>query len=269
MVPDLSVLHVAVIFASGVFAGTINAVVGSGTLLTFPVLLALGYPPLTANISNNIGLIPGGLTGSWGYRRELDSMRETLRLLLPWSIGGGLAGALLLLLLPAATFDAVVPVLVTLAVVLVLIQPKLQEAIRKRSERLDIERSEHSEIVRNEHGGWPARLTAFGCAIYGGYFGAAQGVLLMGLLPLVLSADLQRLNGTKNVLTAAVNTVAAFMFVVLAFDQIDWWVVLFIAAGSTLGGSLGAGLGRRLHPTLLRVVIAVVGMVAVVRLLTT
>ena len=261
MLPELTVLHVVAIFASGVFAGTINAVVGSGTLLTFPVLLALGYPPLTANISNNIGLIPGGLTGSWGYRRELDSMRETLRLLLPWSIGGGLAGALLLLLLPAATFDAVVPVLVTLAVVLVLIQPMLQEAIRKRSERIDIERS--------EHGGWPARLTAFGCAIYGGYFGAAQGVLLMGLLPLVLSADLQRLNGTKNVLTAAVNTVAALMFVVLAFDEINWWVVLFIAAGSTLGGSLGAGLGRRLHPTLLRVVIAAVGMVAVVRLLTT
>ena len=266
MPPELTVLHVVAIFASGVAAGTINAVVGSGTLITFPVLLALGYPPLTANISNNIGLIPGGLTGSWGYRRELDTMRETLRLLLPWSIGGGLAGALLLLLLPEATFDAVVPALVTLAVVLVLIQPLLQEAIRKRSERIDLE---HSDLVRNEHGGWPARLTAFGCAIYGGYFGAAQGVLLMGLLPLVLSADLQRLNGTKNVLTAAVNAIAAVMFVVLAFDRIDWWVVLMIAAGSTLGGSLGAGLGRRLHPTLLRVVIAVVGMVAVVRLLTT
>lgn len=261
MLPELTVLSVVAIFASGVAAGTINAVVGSGTLITFPILLALGYPPLTANISNNIGLIPGGVTGSWGYRRELDSMREPLRLLLPWSIGGGLAGALLLLLLPASTFDAVVPVLVTLAVVLVLVQPLLQEAIRRRSERTETEQA--------EHGGWPARLTAFGCAIYGGYFGAAQGVLLMGLLPLVLSADLQRLNGTKNVLTAAVNAIAAVLFVVLAFDRISWWVVLIIAAGSTLGGSLGARLGRRLHPTLLRVVIASVGMVAVVRLLTT
>jgi uncharacterized membrane protein YfcA len=267
MLPELTVLSVVAIFASGVAAGTINAVVGSGTLITFPILLALGYPPLTANISNNIGLIPGGVTGSWGYRRELDSMRETLRLLLPWSIGGSLAGALLLLLLPASTFDAVVPVLVTLAVVLVLVQPLLQEAIRRRSE--PSERSEPRETEQAEHGGWPARLTAFGCAIYGGYFGAAQGVLLMGLLPLVLSADLQRLNGAKNVLTAAVNVIAAVLFVVLAFDRINWWVVLIIAAGSMLGGSLGARLGRRLHPTLLRVVIASVGMVAVVRLLTT
>ena len=259
--PELSLLHVVVIFASGVAAGTINAVVGSGTLITFPILLALGYPPLTANISNNVGLIPGGVTGSLGYRRELDSMRQTLRLLLPWSIGGGLAGALLLLLLPASTFDAVVPVLVTLAVVLVLVQPTLQGAIRRRTER--------TNSVPAEHGGWPARLTAFGCAIYGGYFGAAQGVLLMGLLPLVLTADLQRLNGTKNVLTAAVNAIAAVMFVALAFHRINWWLVAMIAAGSTLGGVLGARLGRRLHPTLLRVVIAVVGMVAVVRMLTT
>ena len=109
----LSILHVAGDLRRRVAAGTINAIVGSGTLITFPILLALGYPPLTANISNNIGLVPGGLSGSLGLPPRTGSMRETLRLLLPWSIGGGLAGALLLLLLPASTFDAVVPVLVT------------------------------------------------------------------------------------------------------------------------------------------------------------
>jgi uncharacterized protein len=259
-VDSLSILHVLAIFAAGIAAGTINAIVGSGTLITFPTLLALGYPPLVANISNNIGLVPGGLSGSWGYRRELAAMRETLLLLLPWSLGGGITGAFLLLWLPASAFDAVVPVLVLLAVALVIIQPTLQKTIARRRERTD--------TAAADHGGWPARVTAFGCGIYGGYFGAAQGVLMMGLLPLMLSAELQSLNATKNVLTTAVNAVAALMFVVFAFHRIDWWVVLIIAVGSTFGGWVGAHVGRRLPPALLRGVIAAVGLIAFVRLLT-
>lgn len=256
--PDLTWLHAGLILVAGFAAGMINAIVGSGSLITFPTLLALGYPPLTANISNNVGLVPGGLAGSFGYRRELRTMGRTLRLLMPWSITGGITGALLLLVLPAEAFDAVVPILVLLAVVLVIAQPALQKTIRRRRDRHPVERDEH---------GWPARLTAFGCAVYGGYFGAAQGVLMMGLLPLLLSADLQRLNGTKNLLTMLVNAIAAAIFLVFALDRISWWVVLLIAVGSTLGGLVGARAGRRMPPTLLRGVIAVVGLTAFVRLL--
>lgn len=240
---------------AGFGAGTINAVVGSGTLITFPTLLLLGYPPLLANVSNNLGLVPGALAGVAGYRRELRGQGTRLRWLVPASLLGGVVGAIGLLVLPAAAFDAIVPVLIALSLVLVLVQPRLREKLTGRVE----ERSDGRPPL-----GLVAGIFLAGC--YGGYFGAAQGILLVALLGVMLDDDLQRLNAAKNVLGAVVNAVAAVVFLVGA--EIDWLVVALIAAGSTVGGFVGGRYGRRLPAGALRAVIVVVGTLALVQLLT-
>jgi uncharacterized membrane protein YfcA len=243
---------VAIVFA-GVWAGMINTIVGSGTLVTFPVLLLLGYPPLTANVSNGLGLVPGSLAGAIGYREELRGLRgRVVRLAVATALGAVL-GAVLLLSLPAAAFDAVVPVLVALAVVLVIVQPFL-------SRRLAARRGG----ARTRVG--PALLAGtFGTGVYGGYFGAAQGVLLLALLGIGLDDELQRHNAVKNVLATSANLVSGVIFVFVA--PISWPVVALIAAGSTAGGVLGARVGRRLSSTALRAVVVVVGVAAIVQLL--
>jgi uncharacterized membrane protein YfcA len=242
------------VFAAGIGAGTINTVVGSGTLLTFPVLLAVGLTPVTANVSNTIGLVPGSLSGAVGYRRELAGQRQRLLRLGGYSLAGGLIGAVLLLVLPAGAFRAIVPVLIGLALVLVVVQPwltaRLAKAGRHPSHRV------------------PAAALPIGVlltGVYGGYFGAAQGVLLVGLLGLLLEEDLQRVNAAKNVLALIVNAVAASVFVV--FAHVSWTAAALVAAGSVLGGQLGAHVGRRLSPVVLRGVIVVIGIVAMVSLL--
>jgi uncharacterized membrane protein YfcA len=243
-------IEAIVVAIAGLCAGAINSVVGSGTLITFPVLLALGYPPVVANASNSIGLVPGGITGAIGYRRELVGQRERLMRLGICSLLGGVVGALLLLVLPPGVFKAVVPVLIVVALVLVIAQPWLSRRLAERE--------------RHEHGGVSAMIATFGAGIYGGYFGAAQGVLLVGMLGILINEGLQRLNALKNVLTAGVNLVAGVIFVLIA--DVDWVVVLLIAAGSTVGGLLGAKIGRRLPPAVLRGVIVVVGLVAIGKL---
>jgi uncharacterized membrane protein YfcA len=258
------------IAGAGAAAGLVNAVVGSGTLITFPTLLALGYPPVTANVSNNIGLVLGGVSGSWGYRRELAGQGARLRRLAPFSAVGAAAGALLLLWLPADAFEAIVPVLIAVAVVLVVLQPRINRAVAaRRAGRAAGEPGAAGEAGAS-HGRTTVVVTAVGvllAGVYGGYFGAAQGVLLIGILGPLLAESLQTVNGIKNVLSLVVNAVAAVVFTVVAFDRVDWAVTLLIAIGSLGGGFLGAAVGRRLHPVALRVVIAVVGVVAIVMLL--
>ena len=189
------------IAVAGVGAGTINTVVGSGTLITFPTLLALGYPPVVANVANTVGLTPGSLAASWGYRRELRGQRRRLLRLGAASVIGGLVGGLLLLRLPDEAFRAIVPVLIGLALVLVVLQPRLSARVAARRER------EHARTgaVRRPDGGPLLLLGITGTGVYGGYFGAAQGVLLLGLMGVSLDEDLQTLNGIKNVLTGLVN----------------------------------------------------------------
>ena len=198
----MSALDAFLIALAGLGAGTINTIVGSGTLITFPVLLVLGYPPLTANVSNNIGLVAGGASGVYGYRTELSD-QPLLPRLLPLSVVGSIVGAGLLLVLPAAAFRSIVPVLIAIALVLVLIGPRLQAATARR------------RAQEGSHDGMPSgHAVALGVGVfvggaYGGYFGAAQGVLLMGLLSALSTEPLQRLNGLKNVLVTVVNLVAA------------------------------------------------------------
>lgn len=247
------------VFAAAVAAGTINTIVGAGSLITFPTLLAFGVPPITANVSNNIGLVPGGVSGTWGYRAELTGQTRRARLLVPMSLLGSVAGALLLLRLPATAFDAIVPALLAISMVLVVMQPWLQA--RVAAHRADADR-------RGARLHAPLLLAGtFLAGVYGGYFGAAQGVLLMGILGALVPDSLQRLNGLKNMLALVVNTVAAVTFVVVARDRIDGGVVALIAVGSLLGGVLGSRYGRRLAPGALRALIVVVGLMAIGRIL--
>ena len=231
----------------------INTIVGSGTLVTFPVLLALGVPPLTANVSNGLGLVPGSLAGAVGYRRELTGLRGRTVRIASVSVVGGLLGAVLLLALPAGAFAEVVPVLVAVAVVLVIVQPWLARRLAAR------------QGGRRRTRVGPGLLTgAFGTGIYGGYFGAAQGVLLLALLGIGIDDDLQRHNAVKNVTAMLVNLVSGIVFAI--FAPISWPIVATIAVSSSLGGVLGARIGRRLPPLVLRGVIVVVGVVAFVQL---
>lgn len=243
---------------AGLAAGTINTVVGSGSLVTFPVLLALGFHPLAANVTNTVGLVPGGLSGVVGYRRELSGQRRRLAALVPLSLVGALVGAGLLLALPAGDFQRVVPVLILVACVLVLLQPLLARRLRARE-------TGAAGTGRPAGSGRGMMAGAGLTAVYGGYFGAAQGVVLMGLLGVLVRDSLQRLNAAKNVLVLVTNLAAAVVFAVAA--PVSWPVAGMVAAGSIVGGQVGAHVGRRLPPPVLRGVIVVVGVVATVKLL--
>jgi uncharacterized membrane protein YfcA len=250
----VSAWEIVAIALAGLAAGTVNTVVGSGTLITFPVLLAFGIAPVTANVSNTIGLVPGSASGAIGYRRELAGQRGRALRLGTMSVLGGVTGAILLLVLPAAAFTAIVPVFIALALVLAVLQPRLNRLLAAR--RLD---GAHERGVL-----LPAAIYITG--VYGGYFGAAQGVLLLGILGVTLAQDLHRTNALKNVLAGSVNGVAGVYFMFAA--HVDWAPAGIIAGASIVGGQLGARYGRRLPPAALRGLIVVVGVTAIVRLLT-
>jgi uncharacterized protein len=227
--------------------------VGSGSLITFPTLLAFGIPPVIANVSNNIGIVPGNVSGIYGYRAELAGQRARLTRLGIASCAGGLAGAAALLALPAGVFKLVVPALIISACVLVLVQPKLSAWVASRDQG------------RAEHGGPLLLAGVFLAGAYGGYFGAAQGVLVIGLLGVFLTDSVQRINAGKNVLVGIVNATAAVIFVVVA--KPDWAAVGLVAAGSAAGGLIGARYGRRLPPLALRIIIVVIGVISAVKLI--
>jgi hypothetical protein len=247
----LSALQIITILGAGLVAGAVNAVVGSGSLLTFPALLAAGYSPLVANISNSVGLVLGNVSGVVGYRRELAGQeRRAAALAIPAAIGS-LVGAILLLALPESVFHRVVPALVLLSVVLVVVQPRLSERLARYRDR--------------PASSWALRVGVALTAVYGGYFGAAMGVLLIGVLSVFLKDDLQRINALKNVMSTVINFVAAIVFVFAA--HVAWIAAALIAVSSIAGGFLGAAIGRRLHPNVLRALVVVAGLVAFVKLL--
>jgi uncharacterized membrane protein YfcA len=296
----MPVAQALAIFGAGVAAGTINTVVGSGTLITFPTLIGFGYPPVLANVSNNVGLVPGALSGIYGYRAELTGQRARALRLGSASLLGGLAGAILLLVLPQSAFKAIVPALIAIALVMVIAQPWLSKKVAARQKARAAQRSPApvsagvpatgtaspaAAEARTPDAAAQSGATGHGAAtddplqlggpilwaivfllgIYGGYFGAAQGILLLGLLGITFTDDLQRINAVKNVLTCVVNAVAAVVFIVAT--QVDWAVAALIAAGSVIGGQAGARAGRRLPPWGLRAVILCVGIAALVKLL--
>ena len=258
----MSVPHIVLIILAGFGAGAINALVGSGTLITFPTLVALGYPPVTSTMSNAIGLVAGSASGTWGYRAELGGQWDRLRWQIPASLTGAVLGAFLLLHLPEKVFVEIVPVLLVLALVLVVTGPRIQSWARRRAQ----------EAGRSAEQVTPARMAVlvigtFAVGVYGGYFTAAQGILLVGIMGALLPESVQRMNAAKNLLTLLVNVVAAVGYTLVAFDRISWPVAGLIAAGSLVGGSLGARYGRRLSPNALRATIVVVGLIGLYRLL--
>ncbi|MDQ1628579.1 MAG: uncharacterized protein QOI54_2323 [Actinomycetota bacterium] len=248
----MSWLEAVAVLLAGVGAGAVNTVVGSGTLLTFPVLLAVGYSPLVANVSNNVGLTPGSISGAIGYRAELGGQGRRLRQLGVASFAGSLTGGVLLLTLPEGAFRAIVPALIALSCVLVLVQPWLTSRVASLSRH-------------PEHGGVPLFVGVYLAGIYGGYFGAAQGVLLIALLGLFFDEHLQRVNAAKNVLAAIVNGVAAVLFVLVS--HVAWAAAGLIAVGSVIGALIGARVGRRIRPGVLRGLVALVGVAAIVQIL--
>jgi len=306
-------LEALAIFAAGLAAGTINTVVGSGTLITFPTLLAFGYPPVLANVSNNVGLVPGVASGVHGYRAELTGQRRRIIRLGSASLCGGLVGAILLLVLPQEAFKAIVPVLIGIALVMVVFQPWLAKWVAARQRRRAADPGAEPgkaggdpvpggagqapgpgnpgtasdlgaaadpggavsvagavRTVSQENplqlGGPVLWVLVFLSGIYGGYFGAAQGVLLIGLMGVAFTDTMQRINAVKNCLAGLVNGIAAVVFILAT--HIDWGAAGLIAAGSVIGGQVGARIGRKLPPWALRVVIICVGVAALVKLLT-
>ena len=240
------------ILSAGAAAGGVNAVVGCGSLITFPTLLAFGFPPVVANVSNNVGMVPGNVSGGFGYRRELAGQRGRLARLGVASAAGALAGSLALLSLPSGAFTFVVPVLILVSCALVLAQPRLGAWLARR------------DATRGRGG---PLLSAGVClsGVYGGYFGAAQGVLVTGLLGSFLDETLQRVTGAKNVLVAMVNGTAGVVFIALA--HVSWTAVALLAAGSTAGGLLGARYGRRLPPAALRLFVVAIGVISAAKLI--
>jgi uncharacterized protein len=288
------------ILGAGLASGTVNAVVGSGSLITFPTLLAFGIPPIVANVSNNVGQVPGNVSGAVGYRRELAGQWSRLVRLGVIAAVGSAGGAAALLSLPSSSFQVLVPALILTACALVLVQPWLSARImaRRAASRggpdaavrtagrapglpaVDAsgDRPADPPVAAGSGGQFsgPAgddrealspvlRAGVLASAAYGGYFGAAQGVLVIGLLGTFLDETLQRVNGAKNVLVAVVNGVAAIIYLFLA--HIDWLVVLLIGVGSAVGGVLGARFGRRLSPLALRIFVVLIGVVSAVKLL--
>ena len=236
----MTVLEALAVLLAGAVAGGVNAVVGSGSLITFPTLLAVGYSPVTANVSNCVGLVPGGVAGSFGYRRELRGQWRRCAMLAVGTVLGALLGGILLLELPEAVFDAIVPALILLAVGLMALRPSPK-----------VHRGEGNDVA--------GISSSFAVGIYGGYFGAAQGIILMSLLRLSYAENLQVLNAIKNVLAGVANAVAGLLFIVVA--HVAWGAAALIAAGSVVGSLFGARYGRRIHPEILRRVVIVYGVI--------
>ncbi len=250
----MSAGEVLAIACAGLGAGAINTLVGSGTLITFPVLLGFGYHPVTANVSNTIGLVPGSVSGAYGYRRELAGQRARALRLGACSVAGGVTGAVLLLVLPASAFKAIVPAFIAIALVLTVLQPRINAWLARW------------RVELGAHGGPLTLLAVYLAGVYGGYFGAAQGILLLAILGVALDQELQRTNALKNVLAGLVNGVAGVYFAFAA--HVDWGPAGLIAASSIVGAQLGARFGRRLPPAALRAAIVAVGVFAIVRLVT-
>ncbi|MEY9214186.1 sulfite exporter TauE/SafE family protein [Thermobifida halotolerans] len=247
----MDVWQALAVLAAGAGAGTINTLVGSGTLFTFPVLLACGVPPVTAAISNSIGLTPGAVAGAIGYRRELAGQRTRLLRFGVMSFLGAITGGTLLLNLPEKVFTSVVPVLILLACLLIVFQPRINAWARGRR-------------AARPNGGPLLPFGVYGAGVYGGYFTAAQGVVLISLLGSSLDEDIQRVNALKNVLASIVNASVATFYIL--FAEPYWPAAALIAGGSVIGGYLGARFGRRLRPTALRALVVLIGLTAAVQL---
>jgi uncharacterized protein len=244
-------LEQAAVLLAGLGSGVLTSTVGIASLLSFPVLVAVGLPPVVANASNTVGLTPGALSGSWGYRRELREHPRVTAVVLGTCAVGSVAGAVLLLALPAAVFEGVVPWLILGTCLLVGVQPRLSAWLRSRRGQDAADRHHVSPLT-----GVFATVTG----AYGGYFGAGSGVMMVAVLGFGLDLDLRIVNALKTLAVLAANLVASVIF--LAVAELDWRAIALLAAGSVVGGYVGSHIGRRLPATLFRVLIVLAGVTA-------
>ncbi|MBS1888249.1 MAG: sulfite exporter TauE/SafE family protein [Actinobacteria bacterium] len=242
----MNLLQALAVLAAGFTAGGINAIVGSGSLLTYPVLLAVGYAPVTANVSNTVGLVSGSISAAWGYRRELEGQRERILHGGTGSVLGAITGGVLLLTLPEGVFEAVVPILILLACALMVARPKPKLS--------------HGSL--SHHRKLALLAVGFAVGVYGGYFGAAQGVILLAALRFLIADRLQRLNGLKNLMAGITNGVAAILFVIVA--HVAWEAAALLAVSSTVGAQIGARYGRRVPDEALRWIVVTVGVIVAI-----
>ena len=246
----MTLLESILLFFAGVGAGMINSVVGSGSLLTFPTMIAIGFPPVVANITGNVGVLPGSFAGAFAYRKFFAGSGKHLIITALFSAVGGAMGAVLILSLPPEIFSAIVPILIGLAVLLVIFGPTIKKAVLKKSH--DIEKPDSR---------FPLYITTALTGVYGGYFGAGQGIILLSFLSLMIRGGIQRANAYKNVLAGAGNLAATVVF--LFFADIAWNAAILIMIGSLIGGIIGGRYGQRIPELAYRIFIVTIGIVAI------
>jgi len=249
-------LNILILFFAAVIAGSINAIAGGGTLVSFPALLWIGRDPIVANATNTVAMWPGSLAAAYGFRRELATTRRWLLLLIIPSLAGGVLGAWLLLRTPSSVFKLIIPYLIFGATLLL----AAQEMVTRK---LGVLAHAHEHPSR----GWMAFVLIFQffVGLYGGYFGAGMGILMLAALGLIGLTDLHQMNGLKNILAVCINGIAAIYF---AFSRTVMWRDVFVMAiGTILGGLLGARLARRFGRTFVRRAVVVIGIVMTIALL--
>lgn len=246
----MTLLQGALIVGSGVVAGAMNAVAGGGTIITFPTLIWTGLAPINANATNTVALVPGALAGAWGYRREMRNTETSRYWLLIPSFVGGLIGGILLRYTPPATFAALVPALILFAVILFALQEPIQKKLRGAATMT-------SEPTTTAQWLWGACVLQLLTGIYGGYFGAGMGIMMLATLSLLGFANIHQMNGLKNLLGTTINFTAALYFVYAGL--VHWPEALVMAVGAIVGGYGGAGLARKLGAKFVRWSVIVIG----------
>lgn len=245
----MGVLEHIMIGLAAVAGGLVNALAGGGTLITFPMLTAVGIPPVVANITNTVALCPGYIGGTFAQRSDLKGQGRRMWLLLPTGVVGGIAGGILLLYTSDTLFRKLIPWLILTAVVLLAFQDRMRNWVMARMS---------DEGHRHLNEAWSMALI-FPAAVYGGYFGAGLGVMMLAVLGLVLEDSLTRLNALKQSLSFGINIAAAIFF--LFSGQVVWTAALVMAAGALSGGMLGGRMAGRIKPMTLRWIVISIGLV--------
>lgn len=240
-------VHFVAVFAAAAAAGMINSVAGGGTLVLFPTLVWVGLDPMVANVTCTVSLWPGSIGAMYGFRRELAENRAWMRLLAAPSVAGGLLGAVLLLQTPAQTFASIVPFLIGFATCLFAAQEPISRLLRRGS----------SSRRKGVHGWVGAIGFQFLVAVYGGYFGAGIGILMLAALGLLGLSDIHQMNALKNFFAVCINLVAAIYF--MLYGPVSWWDAVIIGIGAVVGGYGGAGLARRAGREMVRRVVVIIG----------
>jgi hypothetical protein len=261
---ELTWWRLVLVAAAGVLGGAANSLAGGGSLITFPALTALGVPPVSANVTNTVALVPGYLSGAWAQRDQLRTQRRRLKVVALPAILGGLVGGWLLLETTESTFERVIPWFILLAVALLAFEPRIKAAVARRiaaRSKHDLESASTSDTTSDEHASRTqlamcAVAALFG-AIYGGYFGAGLGIILLALFSLVLPDSLTRVNALKQTVSVLANASAAALFV--TSDEVAWAAAAALAFGATVGGAIGGKFASRVDPDVLRWVVVVIG----------